>query len=114
MAPPQIEQQLGVALRILLTWLVFQGFLPVRIELTHYALGNGDWMFIRMTWSVELQCKQEEAQDKLDEAMRSNDVAWLNMSVSGIERLVLEAITFGRVLWDVERTFDIEYSLVSE
>ena len=39
-------------------------------------------------------------------------VAWLNISVSGLERLMLEAVLFGRVLNDVERTFDIEYGLV--
>jgi len=81
---------------------------------TAALFGEYKHLFLSMEACLRQAASVEEAQDKLDEAMRSNDVAWLNMSVSGIERLVLEAITFGRVLWDVERTFDIEYSLVSE
>ena len=54
----------------------------------------------------------EDAQERLDVAMRGGHVAWLNISVSGLQRLILEAVLFGRILRDVERTFDVEYGLV--
>jgi hypothetical protein len=54
----------------------------------------------------------EDAQERLDTAMRGGHVAWLNISVSGLQRLILEAVLFGRILRDVERTFDVEYGLV--
>jgi hypothetical protein len=55
---------------------------------------------------------QEDAQQRLDEAMRMEQVAWLSISLVGVQRLLLEAVAFGRLLWDVEQTFSIEYHLV--
>uniref|UniRef100_A0A7S0R015 Uncharacterized protein n=1 Tax=Pyramimonas obovata TaxID=1411642 RepID=A0A7S0R015_9CHLO len=66
----------------------------------------------QMERALQASTSVEDAQWRLDQAMCTESISWMNLSLAGIERLLLEAITFGRILWDVESTFGIEYHLL--
>eukprot|EP00976_Prorocentrum_cordatum_P082018 1184650-Prorocentrum_minimum.AAC.3 len=53
----------------------------------------------------------EEAQMLLEEAMRRGKVESLEVSVTSVRRLVLEAVAVGSLLWDAERAVDMHCPL---
>jgi len=79
---------------------------------TEALFGDFEQLQVQVETALYGATSVEDAQLMLDEAMRTSTMAWQNISLVGIERLMLEAVTFGRILWDVEQTFDIEYHLV--
>eukprot|EP00959_Pyramimonas_sp_CCMP1952_P288412 6031027-Pyramimonas_sp.AAC.1 len=84
------------------------------VHIARCPLPSPDWLSLRPDAPSPhpIGLAQEDAQRRLDDAMCTESISWMNISLAGIERLLLEAVTFGRILWDVESTFGIEYHLV--
>lgn len=64
--------------------------------------------------AIEEAQSEEEAQQLLEEAMRSGQVESLELSLMGVRRLVLEAVAVGSLLWDAERSVDMQCPLTQE
>lgn len=61
--------------------------------------------------AVGMVLSQEEANQKLQEAIENNEVESMKLSSDDLRRLVLEALAFGSLLYDAERQADSFYEL---